>query len=413
MRNNKRLRKAEEKIAARKKRLLEYGVSAPSKIGCLLRRVVAPVFRFAVRLMYPKSGCVVLGKTGWKEIERMTSGKPVIYAITHRGIFDVARLIAYALPHVYLITGDEIAFYCTINEHLLKVNGVWFFDRKDSDDGKRMIEWAAKTLLMRQSLIFFPEGTPNVYGREMLRLFPGIIRIALDSGAIIVPVGNEIHILRDRENGKISGDINYMMHEDYEKQTLFRPSDDVALVALHKLLKDTNYMNVLENRELDQLIKNEYLHLAGVSYDLNAKMLELLALYPDVKDYFAKISNESKNINKTNKVREYLMKCSVLNEYRKGIASNLNILDQRMRELSCDICEEIDKRHQISGEERDRNHRDYADYCLDVHEKIARKGRSTAYLEFDRFNQTTDESIIQSNSKKIINVMTQIVQSNC
>jgi hypothetical protein len=49
-------------------------------------------------------------------------------------------------------------------------------------------------------------------------------------------------------------------------------------------------------------------------------------------------------------------------------------------------------------------------YFLDVHEKVARKGRSTAYDEIDRYiNIVTDESIISSTSGKMIDGMRQIV----
>ena len=50
-----------------------------------------------------------------------------------------------------------------------------------------------------------------------------------------------------------------------------------------------------------------------------------------------------------------------------------------------------------------QNEHQYVDYFLDVHEKVAKKGRSTAYEEIDRYiNKTTDGSIIESSSRKII-----------
>jgi hypothetical protein len=70
---------------------------------------------------------------------------------------------------------------------------------------------------------------------------------------------------------------------------------------------------------------------------------------------------------------------------------------------------EIDKRYPISQEERERNEREYVNYFLNVHEKVAKKGRSTAYDEIDRYiNRVTDESIISSASIKMIDGMRQI-----
>ena len=78
-------------------------------------------------------------------------------------------------------------------------------------------------------------------------------------------------------------------------------------------------------------------------------------------------------------------------------------MQERMIALSEKINFELDKRHPITPEERERNSREYVEYFLDKHEKIAKKGRSTAYNEIDRFiNKTTDESIIESTTKKVL-----------
>ena len=65
----------------------------------------------------------------------------------------------------------------------------------------------------------------------------------------------------------------------------------------------------------------------------------------------------------------------------------------------------------MSQEERERNEREYVDYFLDVHEKVAKKGRSTAYDEIDRYiNRVTDEGIISSASGKMIDGIKRILR---
>jgi cell fate (sporulation/competence/biofilm development) regulator YmcA (YheA/YmcA/DUF963 family) len=234
--------------------------------------------------------------------------------------------------------------------------------------------------------------------------------MALDSNAIIVPIGNEIHILRDAQSGKISGDINYMMYEDYPQQSLFRPSDDSDLVLLHGYIKNTDYTNVLTNKEVEGLIENEQFRLGNMTFDLSVKMSELLEAHPLVSDFYKKLSAETDDSALMQKVNDYLLKCAIVYEYRTRITSCLNVLEQRMKTLSDRIIVEIDKQHPISQEERERNEREYVDYFLDVHEKVAKKGRSTAYDEIDRYiNKVTDESIIRSASSKMINGMRQIM----
>ena len=74
---------------------------------------------------------------------------------------------------------------------------------------------------------------------------------------------------------------------------------------------------------------------------------------------------------------------------------------------------EIDNRHPKSQEEHERNFKEYIEYFLDVHEKVAKKGRSNAYDEVDRFiNKTTDESIITGVTEKVKAGINQIINEN-
>jgi len=407
--DSQRLQKALAKIEKRKQRQRVYGITEPSKFGYAMRSFAAPVIRGVIGLLYPKTGFVLLGDTDKKVILKLTVGIPVIYAPAHRSVWDVARFIAYCIPHSCLVSGGEKDFYCTVNEYITEINGVLSFDRDDSNDCTIIIEKVKNILKNNHSIIICPESTYNIYGRGMLKLYPGVIKMALDSGAIIVPIGNEIHILRDKQSGKISGDINYMMYEDYTQQSLFRPGDDGDLVLLHGYMKNTDYMNALMNREIERLIENEQFHLGSMTFDLNKKMSELLEAHPLVNNFYDKLSAETDDSAIMQKVKDYLMKCAIVYEYRTRISSCLNALEQRMKALSDKIIAEIDKRHPISQEERERNEREYVDYFLDVHEKVAKKGRSTAYDEIDRYiNNVTDESIVNSASSKMIDGIKQI-----
>jgi hypothetical protein len=60
MDDKRRLEKAIAKIEARKQRQRENGITEPSKLGYAIRDLIAPLFRGAVGLMYPKSGHVCL-----------------------------------------------------------------------------------------------------------------------------------------------------------------------------------------------------------------------------------------------------------------------------------------------------------------------------------------------------------------
>lgn len=202
MNDLERLELTKSKIQARKDKLKKEGISSPSFLANTARGIISPVFRAAVTLMYPK--VVLLGKTKAKDVKRLTSDHPTIYAPAHRGTFDSARYIL-TMPHSYFVVGDERVFYCTPNEFLWKLNGIIYVDREDKEDRRSLIERCSKVLESSslfgkyQSIMLAPEGVPNLYGKENLQLYPGIIKIALNTGSYIVPLGNEINILWDKE----------------------------------------------------------------------------------------------------------------------------------------------------------------------------------------------------------------------
>jgi 1-acyl-sn-glycerol-3-phosphate acyltransferase len=399
MTNEKRLEKALAKIEIRKQRLREKGITEPSKFGYVMRDLIAPLFRFGVSLLYPKRGNVHLGNTTKKDIKRITKGMTIIYAPCHRGIFDVAKLIAYVLPHNYLVSGDERSFYCTIIEPFLTLNGVIHFDRKDPVDSGMIIERATRILKANQAITIYPEGTPNVYSRDMLKLFPGVIKIALDTDTIIIPVGNQIDVVRHKKSGKIISDVNYTMYEDYNEQELFRPSDDVVLSTLHSHLKDLSYIDIVEIKTMEQFIHNGKFVVGNINFDLEELLNNFLLSHPKLNDFV----NEQ--------TREYLIRCAILYEYNKMIISSLNILESRMVALSNKINTEINRRNPKCQAEHERDRRDYVEFCLDVHERVAKKGRSNDWEEFGKYiNRTTDKSVVESVTKKVMQGLEMILQ---
>jgi 1-acyl-sn-glycerol-3-phosphate acyltransferase len=400
MTNEKRLEKCLEKIEIRKQRLRESGITEPSKFGYVIRDLIAPLFRFGVSLLYPKSGCVHLGDFKRKDIERLTKGQPVIYAITHRSPYDVPRYIAYIIPHSYIISGDEKAYCCTINEYLMQLNGVLHFDREDKEDSRLIIERASRILKSKHSIMLAPEGVPNTYGRDMLKLYPGIIKMALNFNAVIIPIGTEINIIRDNKSGKIIGDVNYTMYEDYNEQSLFIPSNNTDLSMLHIYLKDLDFISIANNNKICYNIHNGKFILGNVIFCLEEILNKFVTSHPKLKEFL----NEQ--------TREYLTHCAILNEYNKMLIDSLDELEQRMMVLSNRINIEINRIHSKSQSEHEKNYNEYIDYFLDVHEKNAKKGRFTAYDVIDKFiNNTTNESIIESETKKVMQGIEMILQS--
>lgn len=388
----KRILKTDKKIEARKKRLLEQGVIEHSKFGLKARKFISPAFKYAVSLMYPKKDCIRLGDVTKKDIINVSKDEPVLFSITHRSTFDAPRIIAYFTPHSYIISGDEYAFYCTLNEYLLELNGILHFDRTDKVDSRLIIDRASYLLNEGESIAICPEGVPNVYGREMFKLYPGIIKMALNSDALIIPVGNEIYVKRDKE-GKVIGDISYYKYEDYNKEELLRPSSDTNLKNLHTLLDKTNYKNVFNNNEIEDHINGNQLVINNTLYKIDDLVLNFFKTHNEFKDMY---------LNNDEVIKGYLIKCAIIFEYNRLLTSSLNKLESKMSVLSKDINEEIVKLHNFNDDDYINNHDGYINFYLDEVEKTSKKGKSNAYHEIDRFiNRSTDESIILSDYKKI------------
>ena len=159
----KRLQLTLAKIEKRKQKLNEKGITEPSKLGYILRDMLAPVFRGAISLLYPKSGFVLLGCIDRKMIKKFTKNYPVIYSPAHRSVWDPARFIAYGLPHCYHFSGAEKQFYYTINELASEINGIIHFDRDDKNDRELANERGLKVLKSNHALLICPEGVTNIY----------------------------------------------------------------------------------------------------------------------------------------------------------------------------------------------------------------------------------------------------------
>ena len=353
--------------------------------------------------MYSKKDCIRLGHVTLEDIKEVSKNQPVLFSITHRSTFDAPRIIAYFTPHSYIISGDEKAFYYTLNEYLLELNGILHFDRTDKTDSRIIIDRASHLLNMKENIAICPEGVPNVYGREMFKLYPGIVKMALNSDALIIPVGNEIYVKRN-DKGQIIGDVSYYKYEDYEEVELIKPSNDTHLKELHNLLNNTNYQNVIENNVIDKHITGNNLEIGNITYNIDDLVLSFFKRHHEFKHLY--LSNDGV-------VKEYLIKCAIIAEYNRLLTKSLDLLQDRMEVLSKDINEEISSIYSFTDYDYIHNHDGYIDFYLKTVEETSKKGKSDAYHEIDRFiNETTEESIIRSESKKINKTIQKVRKNN-
>ena len=143
------------------------------------------------------------GKKLIKEnVAELPNGRPIIFAPNHGFFEDPMSSILMAERHAYLFFGSLPQFFNTFNGVAAYVNGSILINRKNKASRQAAVDKAVRVLELGTDLILYPEGVLNKSPNMLtLRYWPGIVKIAQKSNALIVPIvhlpiGNEIHSSR-------------------------------------------------------------------------------------------------------------------------------------------------------------------------------------------------------------------------
>lgn len=124
--------------------------------------------------------------------KRTETNKPIIFAITHVGKYDIEVVSEAIRTHYYLLSGDYEHIQGIIDAPFLGLNGVFYFNEKDKADRKRVSLDMINHLQNDGNLMYFIEGTWNMSSNlPMLPCYWGIVDIAIKGNATIVPVAAE------------------------------------------------------------------------------------------------------------------------------------------------------------------------------------------------------------------------------
>ncbi len=122
------------------------------------------------------------------------SKEPVIWCVNHGFKDDIAASIQ-ATRHSYMFFGSLPHFFNTFDGIALFLNGVILCNRKSRKMKKASFDLSVQTLKKRNDLTIFPEGVWNKTPEKLvLDLWPGVYRLARETGCKVVPV---IHYLAD------------------------------------------------------------------------------------------------------------------------------------------------------------------------------------------------------------------------
>lgn len=122
--------------------------------------------------------------------KRKTTARPIIFAITHIGKFDIEVATETVKDHYYLLSGDYENMKGTVEEIFLGLNGVVYIREDDKADRALSKEKMINVLRQGGNMMYFPEGTWNL--TEHLPVLPlpfGVVDVAARAGATIIPIG--------------------------------------------------------------------------------------------------------------------------------------------------------------------------------------------------------------------------------
>lgn len=124
--------------------------------------------------------------------KREKTDRPLIYAVTHVGKYDIEVVSEAIKDHYYLLSGDYEHIQGIVDEPFLSINGVIYFNETVIEDRRTVIQRMISLLQKGGNLMYFPEGTWNLTPNlPILPCYWGIVEIAQKGNAIIVPIAAE------------------------------------------------------------------------------------------------------------------------------------------------------------------------------------------------------------------------------
>ncbi|MCQ2082401.1 MAG: 1-acyl-sn-glycerol-3-phosphate acyltransferase [Lachnospiraceae bacterium] len=202
--------------------------------------------------------------------------KPVIYACTHIGFFDIMILFEAIKKPCWLFWGNPNEDLTTLYGWMARRNGAILIDTYDKEDRKLAKMEAEMLLNQGGSLMIFPEGAWNITDNEpVMKLFKGTVSMALNTNAEIVPIaieqygkeffvniGRNIQYTNEKEsieqlNCELRDNLATLKWQIWEKQTICVRSEIPADY------RDTYIKTILDDADgkyTEKMINDEKYH---------------------------------------------------------------------------------------------------------------------------------------------------------
>lgn len=156
-------------------------------------------FIFAKKIIRPLLKCVLLVQrkvVGFQtEVihrERLNSNKPVIFAVTHIGKWDIEIVNEQIPSHFHIVMSDFLNTYGKISGIFVTCTGVIWVNEHSTEDKHNTKEIMKKVLAQNDSVMIFPEGAWNLYEAEIIKdIAYGAADVAIQTKVDIIPIAVE------------------------------------------------------------------------------------------------------------------------------------------------------------------------------------------------------------------------------
>lgn len=127
-----------------------------------------------------------------KEIPKVPDGRQVIFVLTHVGRDDIAIFNEVVGEHYTILSGDYESLHNNIQGFVLALNGTIFFNMKSQEERSSIEDKVVEVLNSGDNILCSMEAAWNLSANEIvMELFPGMLRAAIKSNSVIIPVGIE------------------------------------------------------------------------------------------------------------------------------------------------------------------------------------------------------------------------------
>lgn len=167
--------------------------------------------------------------------------EPIIYTPNHASMFDIPAVFLNAPTMPMFIAKKELSMFPFLKQWMSVLDCV-FVDRKKKNGSRSSLHEAIEMVKSGRSLVIFPEGTRSKNG-EMAEFKGGAMKIAMESGAKVVPVLIEGSRARLEETGNITKGTVYVTFlppietKGLEKEDFLKMPEQIRAMLLNERAK--------------------------------------------------------------------------------------------------------------------------------------------------------------------------------